>query len=56
MRIGVIGVGNDGGGRVMKAFDPTGSARLLEPPAMLWLHVAYLWGLGPNFALTMLPR
>jgi hypothetical protein len=32
------------------------TARYLEPLAMLWVHLAYVEGLGPNFAFTLLRR
>lgn len=32
------------------------SARYLEPLAMLWIHLAYMQGLGPNFAIKLLRR
>jgi hypothetical protein len=32
------------------------SARLLEPLAMLWIHLAYAQGLGTGFAFTLLRR
>lgn len=35
---------------------PLYTARYLEPLAMLWVHLAYVEGLGPNFAFTLLKR
>ena len=32
------------------------AARLLEPLAMLWIHLAYARGLGPNFMLQLVKR
>ncbi len=31
-------------------------ARLLEPLAILWIHLAYALGLGPNFILQLVKR
>jgi NADPH-dependent F420 reductase len=31
-------------------------ARQLEPLAMLWVHLAYIQGMGPNIAFTLLRR
>jgi len=35
---------------------PLYTARYLEPLAMLWVHLAYVEGLGPNFAFKLLKR
>lgn len=35
---------------------PLRIARLLEPVAMLWIHLALFQGLGPNFAFGLLRR
>jgi predicted dinucleotide-binding enzyme len=35
---------------------PLASARLLEPFAMLWIHLALAQGLGPRFAFKLLRR
>jgi predicted dinucleotide-binding enzyme len=35
---------------------PLTMARYLEPPAMLWVSLAYVRGMGPNFALKLLTR
>jgi predicted dinucleotide-binding enzyme len=31
-------------------------ARLLEPLAMLWIHLAYARGMGPDFAFKLVQR
>ncbi len=35
---------------------PLTNARLLEPPAMLWIDQALVRGHGPNFAFALLKR
>jgi hypothetical protein len=35
---------------------PLFAARYLEPLAMLWVHLAYVQGFGPNFAFKLLRR
>jgi NADPH-dependent F420 reductase len=35
---------------------PLSTARYLEPTAMLWIHLAFACGLGPNFAFKVLKR
>jgi len=35
---------------------PLAAARYLEPLAMLWIHLAYRQGLGPDFALQLVRR
>jgi 8-hydroxy-5-deazaflavin:NADPH oxidoreductase len=35
---------------------PLTAARYLEPLAMLWIHLAYMQGWGPNFALRVVKR
>lgn len=35
---------------------PLYTARYLEPMAMLWVHLAYVEGLGPDFAFRLLRR
>lgn len=35
---------------------PLMAARYLEPLAMLWIHLAYLQGWGPNFAFRVMKR
>jgi predicted dinucleotide-binding enzyme len=32
------------------------TARYLEPMAMLWVHMAYANGLGPDFAFKIIKR
>ena len=35
---------------------PLTTARYLEPLAMLWIHLAYVQGLGPDFAFKIIQR
>ena len=35
---------------------PLKVARYLEPLAMLWIHLAYFRGFGPDFAFKMIRR
>jgi predicted dinucleotide-binding enzyme len=51
----VAKLGEDLGFEMIDA-GPITTARLLEPYAMLWIHLAYLQGLGPNFVFKVLKR
>ena len=51
----VAGLAADAGFEVVDA-GRLASARLLEPLAMLWIHLAYAQGQGTGFAFTLLRR
>ncbi len=51
----VLKLGEDLGFETLDA-GPLKTARLLESFAMLWIHLAYMAGLGPNFAFKLLKR
>lgn len=51
----VAGLAADAGFEVVDA-GRLDSARLLEPLAMLWIHLAFAQGLGTGFAFTLLRR
>lgn len=51
----VAGLAADAGFEVVDA-GRLASARLLEPLAMLWIHLAYAQGLGTGFAFSLLRR
>ncbi|HSB70675.1 MAG TPA: NADPH-dependent F420 reductase [Candidatus Methylomirabilis sp.] len=51
----VAGLATDAGFDVVDA-GRLASARLLEPLAMLWIHLAYAQGLGTGFAFKLLRR
>ena len=51
----VVGLAADAGFDVVDA-GRLASARLLEPLAMLWIHLAYAQGLGTGFAFKLLRR
>jgi 8-hydroxy-5-deazaflavin:NADPH oxidoreductase len=38
------------------ATGPLTQARYLEPPAMLWISMAYRFGQGPNFGFHVVGR
>jgi predicted dinucleotide-binding enzyme len=69
MNIAILGSGNVGsalgtgwakaGHQIKLGVRDTGelsAARLLEPVAMLWIHLAYRSGFGRNFAFKLLRR
>ncbi|MEY2785698.1 MAG: hypothetical protein RL277_1908 [Planctomycetota bacterium] len=51
----VLGLAKDAGLDGLDA-GPLSSARLLEPLAMLWIHMAYRMGLGRDFAMALVRR
>jgi predicted dinucleotide-binding enzyme len=51
----VGGLGRDAGFEIVDA-GPLSIARLLEPLAMLWIHLAYGQKMGTGFAFTLLKR
>jgi predicted dinucleotide-binding enzyme len=51
----VMKLGQDVGFEMIDAGE-LATARLLEPVAMLWIHLAFRGGLGRNFAFKLLRR
>jgi hypothetical protein len=51
----VLGLGESLGFEALD-YGPLAGARTTEPLAMLWIRLAYLHGLGPDFALSLLRR
>ena len=51
----VGGLARDAGFEVVDA-GPLAISRLLEPVAMLWIHLAYGQKMGPGFAFALLKR
>lgn len=51
----VARIGEEIGFEIVDA-GPLANARLLEPLALLWIHLAYRQGLGPNIAFKLLRR